>query len=564
MAVQTIAIAASADDADELHGGADTGGVTINAASITLRRHTTNPRGGGFRFLGVLADRKSAITSAILTLTPNANVGAGFEGVFYGELYRAPATFAATAGNITNRPRTAASVAWTAGAATADTAKTIDVTTIVQELVNKNDWTVGDNIALTLFGNITANTTAQTYYAYDGDPAKCASLAITYDNSAAEPVTIQTLSISPAASGDDAEQTGTTCVINGTSIAFREHTLAASRHNAGVRAVLNLAAGNTIQSAYLRLVVKTASTLTGTCPIVADDSDDAGIFTTGANDITGRTQTTATVNWVGATDVTFRVGATGCSPSFPAVVQEIIDRAGWASGNHIAILVIANSAINASYPTWCAWDNGSLIPVLEINYTEPATPAITSITVDHGMVGDTVTIAGAGFEAAQGTGSVSFTGGGAATITSWADDQIVCVVPAGSTTGNVTVTNDTGNSDTIAWTLDPRLDTLTPNSGPVGTTVVLDGASFLAAQGVGGVTVNGVAATVTAWGATQITITIPVGATTGNVIVTANNGYTSNALVFTVTAAAGGGSGPSLGYSSLSAGAVLCHPPVEA
>ncbi len=73
------------------------------------------------------------------------------------------------------------------------------------------------------------------------------------------------------------------------------------------------------------------------------------------------------------------------------------------------------------------------------------TPVIDSLTPDRGRVGTLVTIAGSNFEAVQGTGTVTFNGV-EASVTSWSDTEIVCTVPVGAATGNVVVTNDSGNS----------------------------------------------------------------------------------------------------------------------
>ena len=81
----------------------------------------------------------------------------------------------------------------------------------------------------------------------------------------------------------------------------------------------------------------------------------------------------------------------------------------------------------------------------------------------------------------------------------------------------------------------PVVASLSPTSGPVGTTVTVTGSNFAAATGA---TVNGVAVTgFTLVNATTITFTVPAGATTGNVIVKTSGGIPSNAVVFTVTTA---------------------------
>src|SRR5215467_3497622 len=79
----------------------------------------------------------------------------------------------------------------------------------------------------------------------------------------------------------------------------------------------------------------------------------------------------------------------------------------------------------------------------------------------------------------------------------------------------------------------PSITSLTPNSGPVGTSVAIAGNYFGATQGSSTVTFNGMATTPTGWSATSITAPVPSGATTGNVVVTVG-GVASNGVLFTV------------------------------
>src|SRR5208283_730438 len=77
---------------------------------------------------------------------------------------------------------------------------------------------------------------------------------------------------------------------------------------------------------------------------------------------------------------------------------------------------------------------------------------------------------------------------------------------------------------------------LSQTSGPVGTSVTIAGTSFGARQGTNTVTVDGSTGTPTAWSGTSITVPVPSGATTGNVVVTVG-GVASNGVNFTVTVA---------------------------
>src|SRR5258706_6096586 len=76
------------------------------------------------------------------------------------------------------------------------------------------------------------------------------------------------------------------------------------------------------------------------------------------------------------------------------------------------------------------------------------------------------------------------------------------------------------------------INSLSPASGPVGTSVVVSGVNFGATQASSTVTFNGVSATATSWSDTQIVVTVPSGAITGPILVTVA-GQASN-----------GGSGP--------------------
>jgi hypothetical protein len=79
----------------------------------------------------------------------------------------------------------------------------------------------------------------------------------------------------------------------------------------------------------------------------------------------------------------------------------------------------------------------------------------------------------------------------------------------------------------------PSISSMSPNSGAVGAAVTITGANFGATQGGSTVTFDGTAASVTTWSSTQIATQVPLGATSGNVVVTVYAGP-SNGVPFTV------------------------------
>jgi len=163
---------------------------------------------------------------------------------------------------------------------------------------------------------------------------------------------------------------------------------------------------------------------------------------------------------------------------------------------------------------------------------------ISTVSPVSGPVGATVTITGTGFGASQGTSTVTFNGTSSGTASSWSDTGITVTVPSGATTGDVVVTvgGVASNGVTFMVTVPPSITSLSPSSGAVGTFLTITGGDFGASQGTSTVTANGTSAgTAANWNATSITITVPTGATTGNVVVTVG-GLASNGISFTVTA----------------------------
>jgi hypothetical protein len=149
-------------------------------------------------------------------------------------------------------------------------------------------------------------------------------------------------------------------------------------------------------------------------------------------------------------------------------------------------------------------------------------PHISSLSTSSGAVGASVTISGSGFGSSQVTGSsVTFNGTAAAPAT-WNAGAISAPVPSGATSGNVIVTvgglASNGKSFTVEPT--PSISGISPTFGAVGILVTIAGANFGTATGT--VQFNGVAATPSTWSANQITVKVPAGATSGNVVVKAS------------------------------------------
>ena len=151
--------------------------------------------------------------------------------------------------------------------------------------------------------------------------------------------------------------------------------------------------------------------------------------------------------------------------------------------------------------------------------TAPAPgPTITTFTPTGGQVGTVVTVLGSNF---TGATQVSFNGTAATAFTVNSATQLTATVPAGATTGPVAVVAPTGTATSATpFTVGPPpvITSFTPGTGYVGSSVVLTGTGFTGATQV---TFNGtVAAVFTVNSNTQLTVTVPTGASTGLIGVT--------------------------------------------
>jgi YD repeat-containing protein len=218
-------------------------------------------------------------------------------------------------------------------------------------------------------------------------------------------------------------------------------------------------------------------------------------------------------------------------------------------------------------------------------------PQVSQLSPVSGPAGTVISISGSNFGGARGSGAVSI-GGVNAAVGSWSDTLISATVPAGIPIGSADITVTTGNGDssnTVAFTVVPgaifagpifysydelgrllgevaasgdaaqytydalgnvlsitrttssqaSLFTFTPKSGPVGTQVTIFGANFSPDSAQDAVSFNGKAAAITSASSTQLIVTVPDGATTGPITVTAPAASVTSASPFTVTRSSG-------------------------
>jgi ABC-type transport system substrate-binding protein len=158
-----------------------------------------------------------------------------------------------------------------------------------------------------------------------------------------------------------------------------------------------------------------------------------------------------------------------------------------------------------------------------------AAPNVASFTPTKGSGGTTVTITGTGLTGATG---VTFDGTAASSFSVVSDTQITATLASGTQSGAVTVTGPggSGTSSGLFYT-PPSVSGFTPGSAAAHSTVTLSGTSFMGASSVA---LDGASAPFSVVSNTKITFTVPSGASTGTIEVTAPAGNGTSAGTFTV------------------------------
>ncbi|MCG6945128.1 MAG: DUF2341 domain-containing protein, partial [Deltaproteobacteria bacterium] len=96
--------------------------------------------------------------------------------------------------------------------------------------------------------------------------------------------------------------------------------------------------GATITNAYVEFAVDETTSETTNLTFWGQDADNPGTFTSGTYNISNRIKTSASVAWntIPSWDT---VGETKQTPNLKTIIQEIVDRPGWTSGNAMVIIV---------------------------------------------------------------------------------------------------------------------------------------------------------------------------------------------------------------------------------
>jgi len=176
--VLDVRVSDNADDAEEKPTG---GTVNLTSSDLELARDGTANQTIGIRFRNVTIPQGAAIDSAYVQFKIDEKAQEATDLTIWGEKSANAAVFTTSAGSISGRTKTTASVAgwrppvWHAVGAAGLRQQTPDVSTLIEEIVGQSGWSSGNALVLIFSG--TGRRTAESH---NGDAAGAPLLHVTY------------------------------------------------------------------------------------------------------------------------------------------------------------------------------------------------------------------------------------------------------------------------------------------------------------------------------------------------------------------------------------------------
>jgi len=176
-----IPVSQFSDDAEESSSGT----VSLTSSNLELVEESSNQT-VGVRFNGVNIPPGSLVTSAYIQFTCDETMNQNpCSLVIQGQATDNASTFTTSAYNISSRNRTTASVNWlppdwTSVGTAGPSQRTPDLSSIIQEIVNRADWSQGNSLAIIITG--AGTRVANSYNKSRGAPSKLHLEWNTYDH----------------------------------------------------------------------------------------------------------------------------------------------------------------------------------------------------------------------------------------------------------------------------------------------------------------------------------------------------------------------------------------------
>ncbi len=339
----SIRVTSGSDDAEE----ASDGSVRIDSGDLDIVEESDHAKWVAVRFNRVDIPKGATIVGATVAFEAMEAGSGSLTTEIYGELSSNAAAFTATANDISARPRTGSMVTWTPGSwATVDSQyATVDISSIIQEIVGQSDWCGGNSLVL-MIKRSGAGTNKRVAYSYEGDPNQTAQLRLQYaGDSGVGGCFTKTIVARVGEELDDIEQNWAGTISTGSG----SLDLRTSNDRAiGLRFPNVLVPqGADILDARLEFTASRGDTGTTTVKVEAVAEDNFAAFSSTANTLTSTTIPPG-LNKTSSVNITLGDFASGATTpvhaeNLASVVKAVTNRTGWEEKNALALVLTYQS-----------------------------------------------------------------------------------------------------------------------------------------------------------------------------------------------------------------------------
>jgi type IV pilus assembly protein PilY1 len=366
-------IAQATDDAYEIAS-------SVNSTSTSLRlSQSTNLVTLGLRYQDLNIPRGAVITNAFIRFSSNAFNSGATNLTFSGELIGDSTTFSDTSNNISARTKTTNSVLWDSDndwPVSGETIVSPDLSSVVQEIVDQATWCGGNSLNIIVGGQGISTSSDRRSPAFEDGEGLTPQLVVVYDDTTATGCVKGRLSYQVDSQQNNAEERSDGYQSTGTELTFRD----SSNKYIGVRfRNVALPQNATITNAYLEFTAyQNSSSSSASFNIAGISEDDPSSFNSYPRYLLKNKSKTAEVPWTGIPR--WYKNYTYQSPSVATIVEQIVSRGGWDTGNDMMFVFSNFVGIRGAY-TYNGKPSSTVSLVIE--YEGNATPGSTSTVREH-------------------------------------------------------------------------------------------------------------------------------------------------------------------------------------
>lgn len=353
-------------------------GTATTSKRPTLRVRYTIPGVTGvnyqtaLRFPTVNIPQGASVTSAQLIFTPQAANTETTDWTIKAQAHDNSPALAATASNISSRTTTAASSTWTVpnwSTNSVATPASINLDSVVQEVVNRSGWCGGHALTFIITG-----TGVRRAKSVEQASSTAPLLEYAYNLNGTNGCTSKSKTWQVNAGSDDVEETEGGGSDGAMNMGNNGDLDIDASDRVGMRFTnVQIPKNANISSAAIEFTATVNNISAGTKTIQGQAADNPATFTSTTNDVTNRTKTAASVSW---TLSNWSANQAYQTVDIKTIVQELVNRAGWASGNAMAFFVYGATGTRAAYNYETS---GQSSPRLKVTFDGPAEDIVKTV-----------------------------------------------------------------------------------------------------------------------------------------------------------------------------------------